>query len=183
VVLGSWCAATPDAWSLQVTDGEPKKRRGAPGTRDHVRTKHKHNGPRTDSVFDASRLASRYPAIEAVVGVVPGHAVFPAHTIAMNTSSFSSNGEALAFVPVPWSAVPALIKRDLRGAWEEMLEDREAVEKAAIPVEQINGPIFLLSATRDEFWPSTEMSESMIQRLKEHSFPYRYEHVAGQRWP
>jgi pimeloyl-ACP methyl ester carboxylesterase len=123
-------------------------------------------------------LASRYPDIKTVVGVVPGHAVFAAHTIAMNTSSFSSNGEPLPFVPVPWSAAPSLIKRDLRGAWEEMLKDEEAVERAAIPVEQINGPIYLLSATRDEFWPSTGMSESIVRRLKEHDFPYRYEHVA-----
>ena len=63
-------------------------------------------------------LASRYPDIKAVVAVVPGHAVFPAHTLAMNTSSFAIDGEPLPFVPVPWSAVPALIKRDLRGAWE-----------------------------------------------------------------
>jgi dipeptidyl aminopeptidase/acylaminoacyl peptidase len=123
-------------------------------------------------------LASRYPDIKAVVAVVPGNAVFAAHTIAMNTSSFSSNSEPLPFVPVPWSAVPALIKRDLRAAWEEMLKDSEAVARAAIPVENINGPIFLLSATRDEFWPSTEMSETIMRRLKEHGFPYRYEHVA-----
>jgi pimeloyl-ACP methyl ester carboxylesterase len=131
-------------------------------------------------------LASRYPDIKAVVGIVPGNAVFAAHTIAMNTSSFSSSDDPLPFVPVPWSAVPSLIKSDLRSAWEEMLKDEEAVERAAIPVEKINGPILLLSATRDEFWPSTEMSEAIVRRLQEHRFPYRYEHVAiegGHRAP
>jgi pimeloyl-ACP methyl ester carboxylesterase len=123
-------------------------------------------------------LASRYPDIKAVVAVVPGNAVFAAHTVAMNTSSFSSHGEPVPFVPVPWSAVPALLKRDLRGAWERMLEDEEAVARAAIPVEKINGPILLLSATQDEFWPSSEMSESMVERLRKHDFPYRYDHVA-----
>jgi dienelactone hydrolase len=123
-------------------------------------------------------LASRYPSIKAVVGIVPGNAVFAAHTIAMNTSSFSSNGEPLPFVPVPWGATPALIKGDLRGAYEEMLKDEAAVRGAAIPVEKINGPILLVSATQDEFWPSTEMSEALISRLGEHGFPYRYEHVA-----
>jgi pimeloyl-ACP methyl ester carboxylesterase len=123
-------------------------------------------------------LASRYPDIKAVVGIVPANAVFAAHTIAMNTSSFNSSDDELPFVPVPWSAVPSLVKNDLRGAWEEMLEDEEAVERAAIPVEKINGPILLLSATRDEFWPSTEMSEAIVRRLEEQRFPYRYEHVA-----
>lgn len=123
-------------------------------------------------------LASRYPQIKAVVGVVPGHAVFPAHTIAMNTPSFALNGEPLPFVPVPWTAVPALVKRDLRGAFEAMLEIQEAVEEAAIAVENINGPILLLSATQDEFWPSMEMSEAIVERLHDKAFPFAVEHVA-----
>ncbi len=123
-------------------------------------------------------MASRYPDIKSVVGIVPGNAVFAGHTIALNTSSFTSNGEQLPFVPVPWSAVPDLIKGDKRAAWDDMLKDEEAVAKAAIPVEKINGPIFLLSATRDEFWPSAEMSEAIIHRLRKHSFRFHNEHVA-----
>ena len=89
----------------------------------------------------------------------------------------AEGGEPLPFVPVPSSAVPALVKGDLRGAWERMLEDEEAVDRAAIPVERINGPILLLSATRDEFWPSSELSESIIERLRKHDFRHRHEHV------
>lgn len=122
-------------------------------------------------------LASEYPDIKAVVAMVPGNAVFAALTIAMNTPSFSLRGEPLEFVPVPWSATPALIKGDLRAAWEEMLKNDDAMNNAAIQVENINGPIFLVSATRDEFWPSTEMSTSMVQRLKENDFPYKVEHL------
>jgi pimeloyl-ACP methyl ester carboxylesterase len=123
-------------------------------------------------------LASHYPDIKAVVGIVPGHAVFPAHTIAMNTSSFALNGEPLPFVPVPWSAVPALIKGDLRGAYEAMLTNEKAVETAAIAVENIHGPILLLSATRDEFWPSVEMSEAIVERLRRNEFRFSVDHVA-----
>lgn len=123
-------------------------------------------------------LASHYPEIKAVVGIVPGHAVFAAHTIAMNTPSFALNGEALPFVPVPWSAVPALIKGDLRAAFEAMLVNEQAVEAAAIAVENINGPILLLSATRDEFWPSMEMSSEIVERLREKQFRFVVEHVA-----
>lgn len=121
---------------------------------------------------------SRYPDIKAVVAVVPGHAVVPAHTIAMNTPSFAFGGEPLPFVPVPWSAVPSLLTRNLRGAFEKMLVDQAAVEKAAIAVENINGPILLLSATRDEFWPSAEMSESIVARLNQNDFRFSVEHVA-----
>jgi len=123
-------------------------------------------------------LASRYPEIKAVVGIVPGNAVFTALTDSMITSSFTYNGEPLPYVPVPWGAVPELLVGDLRGGWEDMLADKEAVAKAEIPVEKINGPIFLLSATKDEYWPSAEMSEAILQRLKAHGFRYKAEHVA-----
>jgi pimeloyl-ACP methyl ester carboxylesterase len=123
-------------------------------------------------------LASYYPDIKSVVGIVPGHAVFPAHTIAMNTPSFALNRKPLPFVPVPWRAVPALIKRDFRGAYEAMLTDEKAVERAAIAVERINGPILLLSATRDEFWPSREMSDAIVERLHRNSFPFSVEHIS-----
>lgn len=69
-------------------------------------------------------------------------------------------------------------KRDLRGAYDEMLTDQEAVDRAAIAVENINGPILLLSATRDEFWPSMEMSELIVARLRRNDFRYAIEHVA-----
>jgi len=125
-------------------------------------------------------LASYYPDIKAVVGLVPGLAVFVAHTSTGDTPSFSLNGKPLPFVPVPESAVQFLLppNRNLRLAWEEMLKDKPAVEKASIAVERINGPILLISAKRDEYWPSTEMSEQIGQRLKKNSFPFKFEHVA-----
>jgi dienelactone hydrolase len=123
-------------------------------------------------------LGSQYPDIKAVVGIVAGSAVFPAHTDTMDTPSFSRNGRPFPFVPVPESAVPFLRKRDLRGAWDEMVKDKEAMERAAIPVEKINGPIFLLSATQDEYWPSDKMSEAMIARLKQLGFKHSAEHIA-----
>ncbi|MEX2334633.1 MAG: acyl-CoA thioester hydrolase/BAAT C-terminal domain-containing protein, partial [Pseudohongiella sp.] len=125
-------------------------------------------------------LASEYPDIKAVVAMAPGSAVFAALTMAMNTPSFSLNGEPLPFVPVPMSATPALLQGDLRGAWVEMMKNEEAMAAAAIPVENINGPIFFVSAARDEFWPSTEMSQSMQQRLEDNNFPHHVEHLATE---
>ena len=93
-------------------------------------------------------LGSLYPGIKAVAALVTGSAMFAGHTDTMTTSSWSLDGEALPFVPVPQSAVPFLVgpKRHLRSAWEEMLKDEAAVARAAIAVEQINGPILLVSA-------------------------------------
>lgn len=126
----------------------------------------------------ALTLASHYPDYRAVVAMVPGSAVFPALTLAMNTSSFTYEDKELPFVPVPWSATSALLKRDLRTAFAKMMANSEAMHQAAIKVENINGPVLFLSATRDEMWPSSEMSEQMMQRLKDKHFSYATQHNA-----
>jgi len=126
-------------------------------------------------------LASYYPDIKCVVALVPGNCAFPALTLAATTSSWTLQGEEVPFVPMPWAAVPSALKHDLRQAFTIMLQDTAAVEKALIPVEKINGPVLLLSATRDEMWPSTEMSNAMMQRLtlKHFSYPYVHKVIEG----
>jgi pimeloyl-ACP methyl ester carboxylesterase len=123
-------------------------------------------------------LASYYSDIKAVIALVAGNAVFPALTSTGETSSFSFNGEPLPFVPVSENAARVFRRDDLRTFFEEMRKDEAAVERAAIAVERINGPILLISATRDELWPSAEMSEEIVQRLARNNFPYTVSHVA-----
>ena len=123
-------------------------------------------------------LGSHFPEVTAVVAIVPGNAVFPALNYAMTTAGFSLAGEPLAFVPVPWGAAPELLMGDLHGAFEDMRANRDAVAQAVIAVERINGPVLFVSATRDEMWASTEMSEAMMQRLDAHGFPHAAQHIA-----
>jgi hypothetical protein len=52
------------------------------------------------------------------------------------------------------------------------------VEVAGIRAETIQGPILLVSFTRDQVWPSTLMSNQLMQRLRNASFRFRYEHAA-----
>ena len=58
-----------------------------------------------------------------------------------------------------------------------MLEDPQAVKDAEIQVETINGPILILSGKDDDQWPSTAMSNKIIERLKKTNFKYFNEHV------
>jgi dienelactone hydrolase len=122
-------------------------------------------------------LASHFPDIDAVVALVPGSAVFASGTQAMVTPAFSLHDQPLPFVPVPWSTTGDLLTGNLRGAFETMMRDTAAMERAAIAVERISGPILLVSATRDEAWPSREMSEAMMQRLSAHGFVHAAEHI------
>jgi uncharacterized protein len=123
-------------------------------------------------------LASHYPQINAVIAVVPPSAAFPAHTDAMVTSSWAHHGQQIEFLPMPWSATWDLISGDLHGVMRRMLANKEQLTRASIPVERIRGPVLLISATEDEMWPSTQMSELMMARLKSAQFPFPYQHLA-----
>lgn len=80
-------------------------------------------------------------------------------------------------MPAPYKAVPAMVKGDLHRAFDIMLEDKQAEEMATIAVEKINGSLLLVSATEDEFWPSTAMSNQIMDRLENNDFEYYYEHI------
>ena len=122
-------------------------------------------------------LASHYPDIKAVVAIVPGSAVFPALTDAMTTPGFSLNDQSLPFVPMTWGATPDLLVGNLRGAFETIMRDEAAMQRAAIAVEKINGPVLFLSAAQDEMWPSREMADAMLLRLKANGFQHPAEHL------
>lgn len=121
-------------------------------------------------------LGSYYKDINCVVSIVGSNAVFPGHTTHFSTSCWTYQNKELPFVPVNEEALPFLMKRDLRGTFEAMLKDTIAVGKATIKIENIKGPVFLLSATKDEICPSKPMAEMMMERLKSNNFKYHYEH-------
>lgn len=123
-------------------------------------------------------LGSYYDDIKGVVAIVASNVTFPGNTNHFTTSTWTYQNKELPFVPVNDEAVPYLMKNDLRGTFEAMLQDSIAEEKALIKIEKINGPILLISATKDEVSPSTPMAEKMITRLKTYNFKHKYEHIA-----
>jgi uncharacterized protein len=122
-------------------------------------------------------LGSYYKDIKCVVGMVASNVTFPGNTNHFTTSTWTFKNKELPFVPVNEEAIPFLMKRDLRGAFVAMLKDSIAESNAFIKVENIGGPILLVSATKDEICPSTPMAEKMIERLKSKKFKYNFEHI------
>lgn len=59
-----------------------------------------------------------------------------------------------------------------------MLEDKEAVRRARIEIEKITAPVLLLSAKKDEMWPSTDMANHMMRHLDSVGFTYPHTHIA-----
>ena len=102
-------------------------------------------------------LGATYSEITAVVGYVPSGVVLGGLTTTNpeETSAWTLNG-----IPIPFAT-----------SWE-------TVEENTIPVEQIKGAILLISGKDDQNWPSTELSEVVINRLQENDHPYPYEHLS-----
>jgi dienelactone hydrolase len=57
-----------------------------------------------------------------------------------------------------------------------LLDDSAAAARAEIPVERIHGALLLISGRDDGIWPSTPMADRVMSRLRQHRFPYAYEH-------
>lgn len=125
----------------------------------------------------ALNLASRYSCFKGVIALSTSHVSFPAITLSANTSSWMYNDDEVTYVPAPFKTIWPALKGDLLGAFSIMLENTDAVTKAEIKVEKINGPILILSADVDEQWPATKMSEQLVKRLKRKNFAHRYEHI------
>ncbi len=61
--------------------------------------------------------------------------------------------------------------------WKNGLSDSVAVSNASIKVENINGPILLLSGVEDEVWPSSIMSDMIENRIKMNNFHFDFENI------
>lgn len=128
-------------------------------------------------------LASIFPAIKAVVGYVPSGVVYPGLGQSPAASSWQYKGQSLpfAFGEVPQEVTAELnqaIKSGVPISWRKTyLYWAEGENQAEIAVENINGPILLISGGDDQLWPADILSEKVMTRLKEHNHPYFYKHI------
>jgi len=126
--------------------------------------------------------ASYFPAIKAVAAFVPSGVVFPG--LGRTTgSSWQVNGNPLPFaygnVPNDVTAQIQLAKQQGTPiSWRDTYRHWAAGETSAeIPVEQIRGPILLLSGGDDRLWPADWLAERVIARLKKHQHPFEAVHI------
>ena len=49
---------------------------------------------------------------------------------------------------------------------------------AVIQAEKTTGPILLISSKMDTMWPSGLAAEQVVKRLRQHDFPYLYQHLS-----
>ena len=138
----------------------------------------------------AMLCASRFSNIRAVVAYAPSSVAWDSGgrdtATGENIPAWLWRGEPVPSVPLPlrkfmWrSAIPVVAMRRpvmFRNLFRAGLRNQDAVTRAAIPVEQINGPVLLISGGDDHVWPAQEMAETIVARLKERGFQHAVEHL------
>ncbi len=140
-------------------------------------------------------LGAAYPEhVRAVVGYAPSGVVWRSVPFDREVyhggprSPWSYRG-----APVPFAGLSGPSMREMvqmteyffegrpistRGFFERALDDEAVVAPASIAVEKIEAPVLLISGTDDRLWPSTRLSEMVIERLKAHEHPFPYEHLS-----
>jgi dienelactone hydrolase len=142
-------------------------------------------------------LASRYPQFKAVIARVPSAVVYGGigGENGHNQPAWTYRGEAIPFLDSRPSRLPEYETENGRGfaltpIFLRTLEDTEAVRRATIPVERINGPVLAVTGKEDAMWPSSLYADMVMERLAEHMHPYPDQHLAyegaghgiGQPW-
>jgi len=127
-------------------------------------------------------LGATFSDIKAVVAYVPSGVVWPGLGSPGEApkSAWTLGGKPIDFVvtaapdPAMWAKSPVAIT-----PWfVESIKDREHVDRAAIAVENINGPVLMFSGTDDQMWPSLNLADLAVQRMIGRNFPYPHEHVS-----
>ncbi len=127
-------------------------------------------------------LGATFADIKAVIGYVPSGVVWPGigAAAAPAKSAWTRHGKPIEFMeaaapdPALWSKSPVA----LRPWFAESIKNRQSIERSAIAVEKINGPVLMFSGTDDQMWPSLNLADLAVQRMMARGFTHPYEHVS-----
>lgn len=91
--------------------------------------------------------------------------------------SWTFRGEAIPFIPMEKITGGESNTIETLPYLTGGLADSNQVTTASIPVEQISGPILLLSGLDDQVWPSAMMSDMIEDRLEERGFQHKLKNL------
>ncbi len=146
--------------------------------------------PKFVAVFGVSRgaeaaleFAATYSDVSAVVARSPSYVRWEGATARQLPGGpiWTWQGKPLTYVPIRiplWFGAQYVWDSTLGDPIRQtplFLHDLEVfgdTGSAEIPVENIHGPVLLLSGKDDQIWPSSLMAERIMQRLSRHGHPY-----------
>lgn len=126
--------------------------------------------------------------VSAIIGYVPSSVVHGTLRAGKPGEHPASPAWTLDDTPLPivwednrtadWSAFNSTVSPVRQSpAFVSALRDPDAVERARIPVEKITGPVLLLSGTDDGFWPSSDMADTIVERIRSAAHPHPATHL------
>jgi len=122
-------------------------------------------------------LGATYPSLfRVVVANVPSSVVWPGLSDDSETPAWTWKGKPVASMPSHFT--PADRRLSGRERFLKRLQDRAAVARAEIAVEQIGGPVLMFSGKDDQLWPSDVFAARIVERLKGHRFKHPVEHYS-----
>lgn len=124
-------------------------------------------------------LASRNSHIKAVAAYAPSGIVWQGLNFSnpMNMGpAWTAEGKPLPFV-IP-NALAYRPNAPMRDMFVKSLDYADRTSETAIPVEKISGPVLLVSGKADALWPSYELSERIVKRLKDKGFAHAVTHLS-----
>jgi len=128
--------------------------------------------------------------VNAVVAVAPMSTVCQGFAkgkgiALMPGSSWSFHGQQVPYTPFGYEKTPygAILWESLKAREVTMFDlylpmVQHPAPEAEIEVENITGPILLISSKMDTMWPSEPAAEKIMQRLGEKRFPFSYRHLS-----
>lgn len=127
-------------------------------------------------------IASHYPEIvHGAIAYSPSSVSWSNTVLPFNSDavkpSFTFENKPVPFIPMAKLKGGESDTIETLPYWTEALLDSHAVHEASIQVENIGGPILLLSGLEDEVWPSAMMGDMIEQRLKESHFNFDFENI------
>lgn len=126
-------------------------------------------------------LASKTNDINGVIAINPSNVIFQSPGSLKEdkiNSSWTYLKEELPFIRLNKEIFNESRGKRFKKLYEDGLNKANNLDQAIINVENINGPILLLSGTEDIVWPATYMSDEIIKRLVSKKFPFKYKHIA-----
>lgn len=140
---------------------------------------HKHIGLYGISIGAETALvvAARDPRIKAVVAGSPSSVVwqgFDMHNYRSVAPTYVLDGKPVPYLPYDTTKMFTSIL----DFYQRSLDTLPAHPETIIPVENINGPVLLISGKADALWPSATMADQVIVRLDAKNFRHAHEHIA-----
>lgn len=130
-------------------------------------------------------LGSTFPEIKAVVAFAPSGIVWPGVSRdGVEEAAWTFKGRPVTFLssrdytPEQNQQAQRILSNrpiDFKKLFLLSLQNKAAVQKATIPVQNIKGPVLLISGEDDRVWPSTLLCNRIMEQLKpaQHPFPDR----------